>query len=124
MERRRLGRTGRQVSALGFGGAEIGYGHAPQATVDRLLDEALDARLNVIDTAECYLDSETLIGRAVVHRRREFYLLTTCGHDSGLGLPDWDPTLLTASIERRLERLRTDYLDVVQRNCSGGRALR
>jgi aryl-alcohol dehydrogenase-like predicted oxidoreductase len=63
MGRRTLERTGLPVSILGFGAAEIGYGHAAQATVDRLLDEALDAGLHVIDTAACYLDSETLIGR-------------------------------------------------------------
>ncbi|HEX2184056.1 MAG TPA: aldo/keto reductase [Chloroflexota bacterium] len=114
MERRTLGQTGMSVSILGFGGAEIGYGRAAQATVDRLLGEALDAGLNVIDTAECYLTSEALIGRAVSHRRQEVYLLTKCGHASGLPLPDWDPRLLTQSIERSLQRLRTDYVDVVQ----------
>jgi aryl-alcohol dehydrogenase-like predicted oxidoreductase len=86
MDRRSLGQTGMHVSILGFGGAEIGYGHAAQATVDRLLGEALDAGLNVIDTAECYLDSETLIGHAVAHRRQEYCLLTKCGHAAGLGL--------------------------------------
>jgi aryl-alcohol dehydrogenase-like predicted oxidoreductase len=114
MERRTPGRTGLPVSILGFGGAEIGYGHAAQATVDRLLGEALDAGLNVIDTAACYLDSETLIGQAVGHRRQDYSLLTTCGHASGLDLPNWDPRLLTAAIERSLQRLRTDHLDVVQ----------
>ena len=114
MERRTLGRTGMDVSLLGFGGAEIGYGQAAQATVDRLLGEALDAGLNVIDTAECYLTSEALIGHAVAHRRREVYLLTKCGHASGLPWPDWDPRLLTPSIERSLQRLRTDAVDVVQ----------
>jgi aryl-alcohol dehydrogenase-like predicted oxidoreductase len=114
MERRILGQTGMHVSILGFGGAEIGYGHAAQKTVDRLLGEALDAGLNVIDTAECYLTSEALIGRAVSHRRRDVYLLTKCGHAAGINRPDWDPRLLAPSIERSLRRLRTDYLDVVQ----------
>jgi aryl-alcohol dehydrogenase-like predicted oxidoreductase len=124
MERRILGRTGLPVSILGFGGAEIGYGHAAQAAVDRLLGEALDAGLNVIDTAECYLDSETLIGRAIAHRRQDYYLLTKCGHASGLDLPDWDPRLLTVSIERSLQRLRTDHLDVVQLHSCAADVLR
>jgi aryl-alcohol dehydrogenase-like predicted oxidoreductase len=64
MERRLLGQTDLQVSVLGCGGAEIGYGHAPQAAVDRRLGEALDAGLHVIDTAVCDLDSESLIGRS------------------------------------------------------------
>jgi aryl-alcohol dehydrogenase-like predicted oxidoreductase len=124
MERRTLGRTGMHVSLLGFGGAEIGYGHAAQATVDRLLGEALDAGLNVIDTAECYLTSEALIGHAVAHRRQDCYLLTKCGHASGLNLPDWDPRLLRQSIERSLHRLRTDYLDVVQLHSCAANVLR
>jgi aryl-alcohol dehydrogenase-like predicted oxidoreductase len=87
MDRRTLGRTILPVSILGFGGVEIGCGQAPQVAVDRRLGEALDAGLNVIDTAECYLDSEALIGRAIAHRRRQYYLLTKCGHAAGLASP-------------------------------------
>jgi aryl-alcohol dehydrogenase-like predicted oxidoreductase len=119
MEGHPLGQAGMHVSILGFGGAEIGYGHAAQATVDRLLGEALDAGLNAIDTAECYLTSGALIGHAVAHRRQDVYLLTKCGHASGLNLPDWDARLLVPSIERSLHRPRTDYLDTVQlHSCS------
>lgn len=51
MEKRRLGRTGLEVTVLGFGGAEVGFQSAEQATVTRLLHSALDAGLNLIDTA-------------------------------------------------------------------------
>jgi len=80
METRRLGRTGINVSVLGFGGSEIGAANASIATVERILGGALDAGLNLIDTAACYADSENLIGRAVSHRRRDFFLMTKCGH--------------------------------------------
>ena len=50
MEHRRLGNTDMDVSVLGFGGAEIGYEGATAATVEQLLNSALDAGLNVIDT--------------------------------------------------------------------------
>jgi len=113
MERRRLGRTGLEVSALGFGGAEIGYQDASLDMVERLLGSALDAGLNVIDTAECYAGSEELIGQAVSHRREHFYLFTKCGHASGFELPDWDPKMLEQSIDRSLRRLRTDRVDLV-----------
>ncbi len=124
MERRTLGRTGLPVSILGFGGAEIGYGHAAQAAVDRLLGEALDAGLNVIDTAECYLESEELIGRAVSHRRADYHLFTKCGHASGLDGPDWHPRLLAESVDRSLQRLRTDHLDLLQLHSCSAEVLR
>ena len=66
MEQRSFGKTGISVSVLGFGGAEIGFQQASPETVERLLQGALDAGLNVIDTAECYGESEALIGRAVL----------------------------------------------------------
>lgn len=107
------------VTVLGFGGAEIGYQKVPLDQVERLLHTALDAGLNVIDTAECYPGSEELIGRAVSHRRRDFFLFTKCGHASGFALPDWDPRMLEMQIDRSLERLRTDHLDLVQlHSCS------
>ena len=119
MERRRLGRTDMMVSVLGFGGSEIGYQRVSRRTVGRLLDGALDAGLNVIDTAECYEDSEELIGGAVAARRREFYLFTKCGHGRGWGRGNWRPAALLASIERSLKRLATDHLDLIQlHSCS------
>jgi aryl-alcohol dehydrogenase-like predicted oxidoreductase len=119
MERRKLGRTDMAVSVLGFGGSEIGYQRASGRTVATLLGSALDAGLNVIDTAECYEDSEELIGKAVGGRRRDFYLFTKCGHGRGWGKGEWRPAALLKSIERSLQRLRTDCVDLVQlHSCS------
>ncbi len=119
MEARRLGRTGLRVSVLGFGGSEIGYEGASEATVKRLLAGALDAGLTVVDTAECYVRSEELIGAALGRRRRECALFTKCGHAGGWRRPDWRAAPLLASIERSLERLRTDHVDLVQlHSCS------
>ena len=119
MEKRRLGKTDMVVSVLGFGGSEIGYERAPSLTVKKLLNEALDAGLNVIDTAECYVTSEELIGAAVGARRGDFYLFTKCGHERGWAQPDWRPESLLRSIERSLKRLKTDYVDLVQlHSCS------
>jgi aryl-alcohol dehydrogenase-like predicted oxidoreductase len=119
LERRRLGRTGLDVSVLGLGGSEIGYQRASVPTVDRLLGQALEAGLNVVDTAECYERSEELIGQALGARRREVYLFTKCGHPHGWGRGDWRTASLLASIERSLRRLRTDAVDLVQlHSCS------
>ena len=71
-----------QVSPLGFGGAPIGYLATGQQQVARILNLLLDAGVNVIDTAECYPGSEPLIGQAVGHRRKEFVLVTKCGHQA------------------------------------------
>jgi aryl-alcohol dehydrogenase-like predicted oxidoreductase len=119
MDRRRLGKTDMVGSVLGFGGAEIGYQRVSGRAVTRLLGSALDAGLNVIDTAECYEDSEALIGRAIGARRREFYLFSKCGHARGWAREDWRPAPLLASIERSLRRLATDHLDLIQlHSCS------
>ena len=119
MQRRQLGKTDMQVSPLGFGGSEIGYENVSEQVVSTLLNSALDAGLNVIDTAECYEQSEELIGKTVSNRRQDFYLFTKCGHLRGTGSPDWSIPSLLESIERSLQRLKTDYLDLVQlHSCS------
>jgi len=119
IERRRLGRTDIEASALGFGGSEIGYEAISPHTVSRLLATAIDAGLTVIDTAECYEGSEALIGKAIGARRREIALFTKCGHAAGWARADWRPAALLRSIERSLERLATDHVDLVQlHSCS------
>ena len=119
MEKRPFGKTDMTVTALGFGGAEIGFEKAAQEAVATLLNEALDAGLNLIDTAECYLQSEELIGQAVSSRRSDFYLFTKCGHPEAPGVGDWRPESLIQSIERSLRRLKTDRVDLVQlHSCS------
>jgi aryl-alcohol dehydrogenase-like predicted oxidoreductase len=114
IERRALGRTELAVSVLGFGGAEIGFEGVEVATVRRLVADALEAGLNVVDTAECYGDSEALLGAAIAERRRDLHLFTKCGHYEGTGRDDWRPSSLERSITRSLQRLRTDYLDLLQ----------
>jgi aryl-alcohol dehydrogenase-like predicted oxidoreductase len=120
MEKRRLGQTDMNVTVLGFGGSEIGYENASLGTVETLLKSALDAGLNVIDTAECYRGSEEMIGRAVSDRRKDFHLFTKCGHPNGAESgPNWSKDSILQSIERSLQRLQTDHVDVVQlHSCS------
>ncbi|HEY7541663.1 MAG TPA: aldo/keto reductase [Methylomirabilota bacterium] len=121
MEQRKLGQTDIVASVLGFGGSEIGYQSVSARTVARLLGEALDAGLTVIDTAECYDESESLIGKALGDRRREVALFTKCGHAGGWSRDDWRRAPLLASIERSLRRLVTDYVDLIQlHSCSLG----
>ncbi len=109
-----------RVSPLGWGAAGIGYENIPDKTVDSLLGVALDQGLNVIDTAECYMDSEEKLGRVLRGRRQQCLLFTKCGHAPlirpagvftragrklwrpvgralGRVLADWDPRLLNAA---------------------------
>lgn len=121
MEKRTLGKTGMDVTVLGFGGAEIGFRDVPPDTVNQLINGALDAGLSVIDTAECYPGGEEKVGEAVSGRRREYFLFTKCGHD-GISFSKgdhWNPKMMAASIDRSLKRLRTDCVDLLQlHSCS------
>ncbi|MBL0926628.1 MAG: aldo/keto reductase [Phycisphaerales bacterium] len=119
MERRPLGRTGLMVSPLGFGGSEIGFQGVTQDTVTRLLNAALDAGLNCIDTAAGYATSEEMIGVAIGARRSDFVLLTKCGWENGFGQEDWSAASLERCIDRSLGRLRTDCVDVMQLHSCG-----
>src|SRR5437870_11854554 len=107
MDRRRLGKTDMVASVLGFGGAEIGYQGVSDRTVARLLGGALDAGLNVIDTAECYENSEALIGRAIGGGRRAGCLLTKCGRARGWAQEGWRPAAPPCRLERRPRALAT-----------------
>lgn len=118
MEKRKFGKTDMNFSVLGFGGAEIGQ-NVTQDDVAALLNSALDAGLNVIDTAAAYNQSEKLIGEAVGKRRKEFYLLTKCGALDGFTRYDWSKKGVLETIETSLRSLKTDYLDIVQlHSCS------
>jgi aryl-alcohol dehydrogenase-like predicted oxidoreductase len=119
MEKRSFGRTELKVSPLGFGAAEIGFQDVDVQTVEKLLTSALEAGLNVIDTAECYKDSEELIGKAVSHRRSQYYLFSKCGHGGGYLIDAWQPQEIEKTIDRSLRLMKTDYLDLVQlHSCS------
>ena len=126
MQQRPLGRTGLLTSVLGYGAFKLGrnqehrfeadYKLPTEAESTRLLNQVLDAgRDLLIDTAPAYGLSEERIGRAIGHRRDEFVLATKVGesfteHGSCY---DFSRAAVVASIERSLNRLRTDRLDVV-----------
>lgn len=114
-----------EVSVLGFGGAEIGYNDSQtQEEVNLLLNSALDAGLNVIDTAAAYKTSEELIGKAVGKRRQEYYLLTKCGALDAFTRFDWSKKGVLETIENSLRALKTDYLDIAQLHSCSAEILR
>src|SRR6185312_6410139 len=83
LQRRTLGRTGMEITALGFGAMELrGARRGPEVSdenADRVLNAVLDSGINYIDTSPDYGRSEEHIGRAIAHRRGEFFLASKCG---------------------------------------------
>ncbi len=122
LPKRVLGRTGLQVTQLGFGGAERGLSDDSEADLQAecILNEVLDAGINLIDTAPDYGTNEDRIGKYVSHRRDEFYLATKCGCNidaEGKGLEPghlWTADRLRRNVEQSLRRLRTDHVDLLQ----------
>ncbi len=126
IETRRLGRTGTDVTILGYGAMELrGQPYGPAVDDDdagRLLNEVLDGGINLIDTSIDYGRSEELIGRYLGHRRDEYFLASKCGCLLGPPPPGSRPPFpheysaanVAAGIDQSLRRLRTDRLDLVQ----------
>ena len=66
-----LGRTNLKVTELGIGLAETGMAFDDFKTVNNILNAALDQGINFLDTAECYGNSEEMLGKTISHRRDE-----------------------------------------------------
>jgi aryl-alcohol dehydrogenase-like predicted oxidoreductase len=116
-----LGRTGLEVTTLGFGAMELrGAPNGPAITdadADRLLNSVLDEGINFIDTSIDYGRSEELIGRYIAHRREEYVLASKCGCVPGA--PQGSEHVHTADniragVEHSLQTMGTDHLDIVQ----------
>jgi aryl-alcohol dehydrogenase-like predicted oxidoreductase len=125
LPKRQLGRTGLQVTMLGYGAMELR--DAPrardttEAQAETILNAVLDAGINYIDTSIDYGVSEERIGRYISHRRSEYYLASKCG--CLVGAPavrgQTSPHVFTrdnilTGVEQSLVRMKTDYLDLVQ----------
>jgi aryl-alcohol dehydrogenase-like predicted oxidoreductase len=122
MHYRRLGRTGMMVSEIGFGGLPIGglrWGSVEDEDSLAALERAFDLGINLYDTADIYGrgHSEELIGQAFASRRPNVVIATKAGMDFYAGEPakqNFAPAYIRGALERSLERLRTDYVDVLQ----------
>ncbi len=114
MDRVKFGRTGFDVSRIGFGGAEIGVLGTTQEEANTLLNGLLDRGVNLIDTAAMYRVSETLIGNAIAGRRDEFVLVSKCGTEvDDIDAPAWSAELVSKTVDRALNSLQTGHLDVM-----------
>jgi aryl-alcohol dehydrogenase-like predicted oxidoreductase len=115
MRYRRLGSSGVSVSELCLGTMNFG-GPTDEAESRRIMDHALDAGVNFIDTANVYTEgrSEEIIGRALEGRREGVFLATKVANPTGPGINDRGLSRLHVlkALEDSLRRLKTDYVDL------------
>ena len=125
MEYRRFGRTGLQVSTIGLGtGGPSQLGQSSGVAEEearRVVRRALDLGINLIDTAADYKESEAILGRALGGVPRDSYVLCTkfnpyrARNTGGTAEPALKGEQeLVESLERSLQRLGTDYVDLLQ----------
>ncbi|WP_431996941.1 aldo/keto reductase [Streptomyces fungicidicus] len=119
MQYRTLGRTGVQVSTLALGAMNFGaIGRTGQEEVTAIVDAALEAGVNVIDTADMYGggESEEMVGKAIAGRRDDIVLATKATMPMGEernhrgGSRRW----LVTALEDSLRRLGVDHVDLYQ----------
>ena len=79
MQTRPLGRTGFNVSVLGFGAAPVAYLDTERDRAAQVLKYLLDSGVNLIDTAASYPGSEAFLGEHFAARRDDYVLVTKCG---------------------------------------------
>ncbi len=123
LTKRTLGKTGLDITQLGYGAMEL-RGRREEITekdAERLLNTVLDSGITFIDTSPDYGLSEERIGKYISHRRNEFYLSTKCG--CNITYPDgvrqdpshlWNGDVIRRNIEKSLERMKVDYVDILQ----------
>ena len=122
MQRRQLGTGSLQVSAISLGAMSFGSGFSRETVIDeelaaQLVNRALDAGVNLIDTADTYGGafgrSESVLGRIVKDRREEVLLATKVGYaDRGPRVLTYDRVI--AGCEASLRRLGVDHIDLYQ----------
>ncbi|HLF77126.1 MAG TPA: aldo/keto reductase [Dehalococcoidia bacterium] len=114
LAKRTLGRTGVDVTSLGYGAMELRA--LDDASAEKILNAVLDAGINLIDTSIDYGRSEELMGRFIASRRSEYFLASKCGCVPGGSQGEHVHTAanIRAGIENSLRLLKTDHLDLVQ----------
>ncbi len=119
MQYRTLGRTGVRVSSLALGAMNFRrIGRTGQEEATALVDAALEAGINVIDTADVYSDgrSEEMVGKAIAGRRADVVLATKAGMPMGEERNHRGSSRrwLTAAPDDSLRRLDVDHVDLYQ----------
>lgn len=115
MKLRKLGKSGPEVSELGFGAMGLSFPTAPSKEESiKLIRSAVEQGITFFDTAQGYGDNELLVGEALEPLRKEVVIATKFGFKNGdvrQGL-DSHPDNIKAVAEASLKRLRTDVIDL------------
>lgn len=131
MLKNQLAQTGLSVSVLGLGTVKFGRNQGvkyPQAfnlpsdqALKELLVVAAELGINLLDTAPAYGSSEERLGQLLQGQRQSWVISTKVGEEfvDGQSIFDFSPRALIASVERSLQRLQTDYLDIVLVHSNG-----
>jgi aryl-alcohol dehydrogenase-like predicted oxidoreductase len=131
LKQTKLAATGVSVSSLGLGTVKFGrnqkvhYPHAfdlpGDAAILDLLACAKDCGINLLDTAPAYGNSEERLGDLLKNQRKQWVLATKVGEEfvAGESIYDFSATHTIASVDRSLQRLQTDYLDIVLVHSNG-----
>jgi methylglyoxal reductase len=121
MKYRILGNSGIPISVVGFGSWAIGndsFGEIDESLAVEALRTGVDSGINLIDTAPAYGDgySEQVIGKAIKGMRDKVILATKCGlyRFQGEYFRSIKPSLIKWGLERSLQNLGTDYIDILQ----------
>lgn len=117
MQYRTLGRTGIQVTPYALGAMMLGsFGNPDRREGIRIIHRALDAGINVVDTADRYGDSEEVVGEALQGRRDQVVLATKFHGpvDDDINHRGASRRWIVQAVERSLRNLRTDYIDLYQ----------
>jgi aryl-alcohol dehydrogenase-like predicted oxidoreductase len=135
LPKRTLGRTGLDVTVLGYGAMELrgppNGRNTTEEQAERILNAALDAGINFVDTSVDYGVAEERIGNYISHRRNEYFLATKCGCLSGPLVDNpppappgarfphvFTPENIVRGLEQSLRRMKTDYVDLLQFHAS------
>ena len=123
MECRKLGKTGFNVSEIGLGTWQVGgkWGEIfNDANADSIINTAIDAGINFIDTADVYSAglSERAIGRVLRSRGERVYVATKCGRQLNPHVNEgYQPAALRKFVEASLRNMNLDCLDLIQLHC-------
>lgn len=117
MKYRMLGSTGQEVSILSYGASSLGsvFRDASESEGIKAVHQALDSGINYLDVSPYYglTKAETVLGKAIKPLPRDQFILSTKAGRYGMNEFDFSQKRIIQSLEESLQRLNTDYVDIL-----------